>query len=245
VLFRGLLELMAPSLCAGCDEPLAAPLCTPCRQALPWLKAELRCAVCHEALRSGARPGARCARCVRDRRSLAACIAPLAFEPPVLDWIHRFKYPQAGFRGLDPQARRVVLDLVREAPWQAQGHRADRIVPIPLHPRRLRARGFNPATLLARAVARASGVVVAHDLLARVVDTASQTGLGARRRQSNVAGAFACRSRAPMPRIVWLVDDVVTTGATLHEAARTLRRAGVERVIGVCLARTPTRADQP
>jgi ComF family protein len=161
-----------------------------------------------------------------------------------LDWIHRFKYPEAGFRGLDPQARRVVLDLAREAPGRAHLHPADRIVPVPLHPRRLRERGFNPASLLARAVARASGVPIAHGLLGRVVDTASQTGLGAKRRRSNVAGAFACRTGAHLPRVVWLVDDVVTTGATLGEAARTLRQAGVERVIGVCLARTPVRASQ-
>ncbi len=73
--------------------------------------------------------------------------------------------------------------------------------------------------------------------LRRLRDTPSQTGLDRRERRRNVAGAFRCRRR--VARVVWLVDDVVTTGATLSECARVLRRSGARRVVGLCAARTP------
>jgi ComF family protein len=111
------------------------------------------------------------------------------------------------------------------------------VIPIPLHPRALRRRGFNPAALLARAAARACGVSVDCVALERLRDTASQTGLDRAARRRNVRGAF--RARQAPPARVWLVDDVVTTGATLDEAARALRRAGAGEIFGLCVARTP------
>jgi ComF family protein len=237
--FRGLLELIAPSSCAGCGAPLASPLCDTCRDTLPWLESENRCRVCHGPVSANPLRASRCPRCTRGFGALEACVAPVELSGPVIDWVHRFKYPEPGFRGLDPAARRVVLDIMRENVGRLAHLPANRIVPIPLHPRRLRTRGFNPAALLAREIARQTDIPLGHGLLARVIDTPSQTGLSAPRRRSNVAGAFACFRGGPKLRRVWLVDDVVTTGATLNEAARVLRRSGVEHVVGVCLARTP------
>jgi ComF family protein len=113
------------------------------------------------------------------------------------------------------------------------------VVPVPLHPRRLRERGFNPAALLARAIARASHARFDPALLLRVRDTPSQTGQGRRARRANVRGAFRVKEGTRAPGVVWLVDDVVTTASTLEECARTLRRAGARRVVAVCVARTP------
>ena len=112
-------------------------------------------------------------------------------------------------------------------------------MPVPLHPRRLRERGFNPAALLARCVAHERGGRFDAGLLERVRDTPSQTGLDRRARRANVRGAFRVRAGARPASVVWLVDDVVTTGSTLAEAARTLRRAGVREVVAICIARTP------
>jgi ComF family protein len=117
------------------------------------------------------------------------------------------------------------------------GPAPDLVAPVPLHPRRLRERGFSPAALLARALAREARVPVAPTLLARVRDTRSQTELSRAERRRNVAGAFVPRTAAPAR--VWLVDDVVTTGSTLAEAARALRRAGAREIVGVCLAWRP------
>ncbi len=127
--------------------------------------------------------------------------------------------------------------LCLEAGARAPAPAPDLVVPVPLHPRRLRERGFNPATLLARALARERRVRLDPVALRRVRDTPSQTRLDRRARRRNVRGAFVARARVP-PR-VWLVDDVVTTGSTLGEAARALRRAGARSVVGVCAARTP------
>jgi ComF family protein len=158
----------------------------------------------------------------------------------VEDYVHRFKYPRPGLLGLDPGPRAVACALVLEAAARAPLD-AELVVPVPLHPARLRQRGFNPAALLARALARARGVPLAPRALERVRDTPSQTGLHRRARARNVAGAFRVRPGARIPARVWLVDDVVTTGATLREAARALRRAGARRVIALCAARTLRR----
>jgi predicted amidophosphoribosyltransferase len=108
---------------------------------------------------------------------------------------------------------------------------------VPLHPRRLRERGFNPAALIARELARATGAKFVPRALVRLRDTPSQTGLGRVRRRRNVAGAFACRKGVCVPESLWLVDDVVTTRSTLEEGARVLRRDGAKRIAAVCLAR--------
>jgi ComF family protein len=130
----------------------------------------------------------------------------------------------------------MLAALIEEAARRAPGEPPRAVAPVPLHPRRLRARGFNPAALLARSAAREIGARVSAHSLRRVRDTPSQTGLDREKRRRNVAGAFA--SLTAWEGCVWLVDDVVTTGATLSECARVLRRSGARRVVGVCVART-------
>lgn len=111
--------------------------------------------------------------------------------------------------------------------------RPDALIPLPLHPRRLRARGYDQALELARPLAKRFGLPLRTDLLTRVRDTAPQSRLDAPARRKNLRRAFAVRrtglARTPLKHVV-LIDDVMTTGATLHAAAEALLRAGVERV---------------
>lgn len=127
--------------------------------------------------------------------------------------------------------------LIRESLAWCSLEPPDCVVPVPLHRRRIAQRGFNPAVTLARELARTRGVPLAATALRRVRDTESQTGLGRAERRANVRAAF--RARPGLPARVWLVDDVVTTGATLEECARALRRAGARQVVALCAARTP------
>jgi ComF family protein len=210
---RAALELLLPPLCAGCGAATSLlPLCQRC-----------------EPAPAGALDP--------PPRSLSAWHAAIAYDAAGAAWVRRFKYPARGLRGLDPAAEAVALGLVRRLAARVPGGAPDVVAPVPLHPRRLRERGFNPAALLARACARETRAGFAPVLLVRRRDTPSQTGLARAARRRNVAGAFVARANAP-PR-VWLVDDVVTTGSTLAEAARALRRAGAQEVVGVCLAQRP------
>ena len=167
-------------------------------------------------------------------------MALLSFDGEARNWIHRFKYPEPGLTGLDPGSLGVARMLGRAAGRAAEIRSSDWIVPIPLHPRRFRQRGFNPSALLAREVALPQANRADARWLNRVRETRPQAGLDATSRRHNVAGAFACRPRSgAVPKRVWLVDDVTTTGATLAAAAAALRAAGVREVLGLCLARTP------
>jgi ComF family protein len=134
----------------------------------------------------------------------------------------------------------LAHDVARRAPPPAREYTW--VIPVPLHPRRLRQRGFNPAAFLAAEIARSAGLSFEARWLVRLRDTPSQTGLGRQARRRNLAGAFACRrlpARASdVPQRVWLVDDVVTTGATLQSAARCLHEAGARQVLALCAART-------
>ncbi|MCP3986121.1 MAG: ComF family protein [bacterium] len=165
-------------------------------------------------------------------------MAEVAYTGAWKEWIHRFKYPGAGLMSLDPAADAVVLALVRAAARRVpDGFNPDLVVPVPLHRKRRRVRGFDQAALLARAVAREVGARACLNALERCRDTPQQIGLSRRERRRNLRGAFV--ARRSMEPCIWLVDDVATTGATLSEAARALRRAGSRRVVGVCVAHTP------
>ena len=213
--WRDWLDLLAPALCSGCGQGVAgeATLCERC-------SAEL----------VPAGPVSPCPA------QLDSCVAAVDYTGAAEAWIRRIKYPRPGLAGLDPAARAVTRLLAREAAGRAPGV-PGLVVPVPLHPRRLRTRGFNPANEIARDIAREVQAELSSTALQRLRDTPSQTGLGRRARARNVRNAFA--ARGPVPGCVWLIDDVVTTGATLSEAARALRRAGARHVIGVCIARAP------
>jgi ComF family protein len=184
-------------------------------------------------MRPSAAPSLCCTACSRASGPLSACVAAFWFEGDVERWVRRFKYPRGGLAGLDAPAHGVARWLAAEAAALAPGEVPQRIVPVPLHPHVLRRRGFNPAAVLARAGARVRGP----GALMRTRDTPSQTGLDRLGRRRNVRGAF--RARSTQPERVWLVDDVVTTGATLAEAARALRGAGAREIVAICSARTP------
>ena len=170
-------------------------------------------------------------------RGLDALVAAVEFVAPIEGWIRRFKYPRPGLAGLDPAAAAFVRALAVAAASRAPGPPPDLVVPVPSHPRRLRTRGFNPASVLAAAIAGRARLRLGVRALERVRDTPTQTGQGRAARRRNVRGAF--RARGKVPARIWLVDDVATTGATLGEAARALRRAGARTIVGICVARTP------
>jgi ComF family protein len=146
----------------------------------------------------------------------------------VREALHAFKF--RGRRGLAAPLGDLLVDgIAGGLPLGLP----DLLVPVPLHPRRARERGFNQALLLARRVGRAWGRPVRDDVLLRAVPTMSQTALAASARRANVRGAFRLRrSEAIAGRHVAVVDDILTTGATVSECARCLE-AGGAAVVGV------------
>lgn len=178
------------------------------------------------------RPAPRCGRCQRQPPPWHGVWAPFRYAWPLDRLEARFKF--AGDLAAGRALAEAWLDCAAPARPQA-------LLPVPLHRRRLRARGYNQARELARTLASGLDIPCAERLLLRTRATRAQTDLGARERRRNVRGAFAVRPGARLPTHVALVDDVCTTGATLAECARTLRRGGVERVDVWVLARAPTR----
>jgi ComF family protein len=149
---------------------------------------------------------------------------------PLRQAIHRFKY--RGLRALSPVLGEMLFDC-----WDAEPWPVDVIVPVPLHPQRQRERGYNQSALLARELARHTGLPVAEGTLLRITPTPPQVGLKALERAENVRGAFRCQDDALAGKQVLLVDDVLTTGATLRACADALLQRKIRTVWGLTLAR--------
>ncbi|WP_207483595.1 ComF family protein [Arenibaculum pallidiluteum] len=232
---RRVLDLLLPPRCLGCGVRVHAQgtLCAACWAGLSFL-APPWCACC--GLPFTVDPGsgdALCGACLAEPPAFARARAALAYDDASRGLVLGFKHADRthaapAFGAWMARAGAGVLDG------------ADLLVPVPLHRWRLFRRRYNQAALLARALARLTGVPAAPDLLARRRATPSQGTLGREARRRNVAGAVAVRrgrADAVKGRRIVLVDDVLTTGATLSECARVLLRAGAAQVDALALAR--------
>jgi len=203
-------------------------LCGPCREELPRLLHG--CQRCGLPLPDGART-LLCAACLRAPPALDGCFALFGYQPPIDQWIHSLKF------GRDLAAARLLgeLLLAELATGRLPMAGAPALLPVPLHSRRLRQRGYNQSLEIARPLIR-DGLGLSGCRCRRSRHTAAQSSLPARHRQRNMRGAFSVRGRLENPHIL-LIDDVMTTGATLNELARTLKAAGATRVDACVIAR--------
>ncbi|MBE0619976.1 MAG: ComF family protein [Burkholderiales bacterium] len=231
-------SLFQPLLTAAARvrEALLAQDCLLCQAASG---AELLCEACARELPASA---SACPRCAVPGSSSAECGACLA-DPPHYDASRAafvYAYPVDAlvqalkYGGQLPLAGFFAHELLRRTE-HAGG--VDLIMPLPLHPRRLAERGFNQAAEIARVLSRLCEVSMNTQLARRVRNTAPQTALPWRERATNMRGAFACDPGVAGLRIA-VVDDVMTTGATLDEFARTLKKSGAARVENWVVART-------
>jgi ComF family protein len=220
------MQEQVPMSCVLCGAPVtAATFCPPCEAELPWLTGE-RCAVCAAPLPAGHV----CGQCLQRAPHFNGVSVPFAYQFPVDALIQAFKYG-----GRLALARPLAERLARTVE-----HEADILIPMPLAPRRLADRGYNQALELARIVSRLTRIPVLATAARKVVETPPQVALPWKARARNVRRSFACDLDLAGARVA-IVDDVLTTGATLNELARVLRRAGAAEVRGWVIARTLPR----
>jgi len=249
--------LLRPSIAERFDwlvDWLYPPRCRACAQAFHGRDAEYFCAGCWDKIRLVSHPV--CNVCGRPFPDASggdhACGVCLARPPhfarawswacypreeaenhPLRQAVQRFKYGRKVSLGkpLGRLMARGCGDFLREC-------NADVIIPVPLHPKRLRWRGFNQALLLARQVSKVYGIDADPYVLRRIKETPPQTQLNEEERRRNVRGAFGLAPGRSVEGLkVLLVDDVFTSGATVNECSRTLSRSGARQVFVVTLAR--------
>ena len=193
-----------------------------------------RCRTCAASLPSAV---PQCGACLRQPPPLAAVLAAVDYDYPWANMVREFKFHA------DIAWARSFARMMRSTPWVDPAlEAADWIIPMPLSKQRLLERGFNQSAVLAAALEAGPGSKVRHNVLVRIRDTAAQSSLPRRERQANVAHAFAVHPdwfAALRGKKVVLVDDVMTTGASLHAAAQALAQAGAAQTVALVFARTP------
>ena len=221
-----LLSIFWPGKCCACLFFLDfMGVCELCRHQLTPRQGH-KCTVCDLDFKA-AGPRHRCGRCLDRTPRFDLCRGVFDDSGPAGRMVRNGKYARW------PEAIDVLADeVVQHLPDILTTDSPMLIIPIPLHRKRLYERGFSPPAILARCIGRVLDVPVDFKTLIRVRDTISQTGLNLKERRSNIRGAFSVESLAS--RDILLVDDVFTTGATVDEAARVLKRAGARRVRVLC-----------
>lgn len=230
-MFRALIKGISdglPSQCAVCRAWPSQPICEAC--VVRFAQPQPRCRTCALPLPSGV---TQCGECIRSAPPLDACLAAVSYSFPWSDLILSYKFNSK------PEWSATFALLLRSTPWVEPAlERAEVLVPMPLSKQRLQERGFNQALELARQLAPDK---TDRTLLLRIKDTPPQSALKRADRWRNVKGAFAVnplQAASLRGKQVVLLDDVMTSGASLFAAAQALRQAGAASVTGMVLART-------
>lgn len=219
------LDCLFPRLCVGCGR-IGSYLCDRCRARLSVLSGPL-CPHCGRPQPSGIL----CPSCARGHFAISAIRSVFRFDGVARRAIIELKYHN--LRAIAPTLSAYLAARLRDEDFAPE-----LIVPVPLHPKRLRRRGYNQSALLARELGVLRGICVSEHSLTRTRDGDSQVRTRtAEARRDNVAGAFACTDAAVSGKRILVVDDVCTTGATLEACASVLRDAGSTEVRGLTVAR--------
>lgn len=242
---KSLIDLIYPPRCPICQAFLQdqntlqgkqdLPFCQACFMDFTAIESPL-CSLCGRPFSDGAERDRICEDCLRKRPAYDIARAPYLYDGALMTAIHELKYAQRSH--LADSLGSLLASFAQIWIGELKG---SLIVPVPLHPRRLRSRGFNQSLLLSRCVAARTGAQLDFLSLRRTRYTKPQTELSSEERKKNVRKAFeVVKPEAVKGRTIVLVDDVATTGSTLNECAKALKRAGAETVLCLVLARTST-----
>jgi len=219
------LDLLFPQRCVGCGKE-GDFICSSCRCSLPRIIPPL-CPRCGKPQPSGVL----CPSCVGWQARIDGIRSPFRFDGVVRQAIHELKY--RNLRALAAPLARLLSDYLGTNPVPGEV-----LVPVPLHRKRLRERGYNQSSLLAHELGRLTGLPVVDDCLVRQRHAPPQARTPTvDERRSNVAEAFTCRDHRLRDRQILLIDDVSTSGATLDACAAALKEVGATSVWGLVLAR--------
>lgn len=231
-----IVDCIFPPLCHYCREPIhdsrKTRLCDSCFETIVPLESPL-CPLCGCPFLNGSCSDHPCGACTLARPAFDGARGAVVFDGAVRELIHQFKYS-----GKTMLRRPLALLAADRLDRFVSGAEPDMIIPVPLHKKRLRQRGFNQAILLGEIFAKRWGLPLLRNNLRRVRWTEPQVNLSAAERLENVKGAFAIDNTTEiLGRRILLVDDVYTTGSTVKECAKVLKSGGAKAVFVVTVAR--------
>jgi len=219
------IDLLFPQWCVGCGKE-GSFICLSCRRSLPRIMPPL-CPKCGKPQLSGIL----CPNCVSWPAEIDGIRSPFRFDGVIRQAIHQLKY--RNLRALAVTLANLLQDYLATNPIPGEV-----LVPVPLHQKRIRERGYNQSNLLAKELGKLTSLPVVDDCLIRQRHTPPQAKtLTVAERRSNVANAFTCRDHRLRDKQVLLIDDVSTSGATLDACAAALKAGGATAVWGLALAR--------
>ncbi|MFT5083524.1 MAG: ComF family protein [Lentisphaeria bacterium] len=230
-LAQHLCRALLPSYCHLCGTRAAALLCDDCFKDLPHHQENARCRICDIDMECDA---AVCGDCLKHPPSFDTLVTSYRFETPLSGIINRFKH-QRGHYWADTLCKPLVAMVAK----RYDSDKPPLLMPVPIHWRKRLTRGYNQSELLAAVLCKHLGVSMSR-ALKKTQPTKMQQGLGRKERTKNLRGSFECPQSLAYPHVV-LVDDVVTTGATVEALAKRLKQQGVKRVDVWALARTPKK----
>lgn len=224
------LDWVYPPVCAICGTP-GARICQPCLQSLPRISEPI-CPVCGDAVQTASL----CPDCSAAAPPMQQLRSIFSYQTAVKRLVHRLKFHRDLALG-DIMAQ-PMIETYSDLQWTV-----DLVAVVPLSRKRMNERGYNQAALLAKPLALFFGLPYTSRAVKRIIETPSQVGLNARERKQNVENAFLAEARIVNQKSILLVDDVLTTGATMFSCANALLAAGAERVYGLSFARTVLTED--
>jgi len=241
-LASNLLSKLFPSRCILCHQTVrihtgntAIEFCECCYKKQPFNT--VCCVRCALPLVEGSAGNTLCGRCIQKLPEYDYAHSLFRYEDSIIGLVHQLKFSEK-----ITYARSIgeLLLSAYDSEPSLNNEVPDCLLPVPLHSSRLRQRGFNQSIEIARVLSKKRGIPVENDAIIRQRSTDSQTGLNAKQRQSNIRGAFKMVRKIHSSHVL-IIDDVVTTGSTVNELARILKRNNIERVGVLSIARAPVK----